>query len=83
MNIGIQQMVPMIGCIISISGIIFKTGQHAEKLDILTNTVHAQELKVSTNFNIINDIHNDISILKNDISYMKDDLHHIKTKLEN
>ena len=83
MNIGIQQIIPFAGGIVSIAGIIFKTGQHAEKLDVLTSTVHAQEKKVSSNFNIINEIHNVISILKNDISYIKEDLHHIKKKFEN
>jgi hypothetical protein len=83
MNIGIHQIIPFAGGIISIGGIIFKMGQQSEKLDVLTNTVHAQETKVSSNFNIINEIHNDISILKNDISYIKEDLHHIKKKFEN
>ena len=82
MSINFQQFLPFAGGLISIGGLIFKMGQHAEKLDILDNTVHAQGNKVDSNFNIINEIHSDISILKNDISYMKEDIHEIKNKLD-
>ena len=40
-----QQLVPLIGSVISIGGIIFKMGQHAERMDVLDITVHAQEKK--------------------------------------
>ena len=78
----LQQIIPYLAGAISIGGIIFKIGQHAEKLEIIGYTVEAQEKKVSNNFNIIHDIHSDISILKNDISYMKQDIHEIKNKLD-
>tara|TARA_Y100000356_G_C11217618_1_gene267255 strand:- start:155 stop:400 length:246 start_codon:yes stop_codon:yes gene_type:complete len=78
----LQQILPYIAGGISIGGIIFKTGQHAEKLEVLGYTVEAQEKKVTNNFNIIHEIHSDISILKNDISYMKQDIHDIKNKLD-
>jgi len=77
-----QQLAPLIGSVISIGGIIFKMGQHAEKIDVLNITVHAQEKKVDINHSIINKIHNDINILKNDISYMKEDVHDINNKLD-
>ena len=82
MSLNLQQLLPLAGGIISVGGLIFKMGQHAEKLDVLDNTVQAQEKKVELNHSIIHDIHNDMSILKNDISYMKEDLHNINLKLD-
>ena len=77
-----QQLVPLIGSVISIGGIIFKMGQHAERMDVLDITVHAQEKKVDINHTIINQIYNDINVLKNDVSYMKEDIHDINKKLD-
>lgn len=82
MSVNLQQFLPLMGGLISVGGLIFKMGQHAEKIDVLDLKVYAQEKKVELNHNIINDIHNDLSILRNDISYMKEDIHEIKKKLE-
>jgi len=82
MSVNLQQFLPLVGGLISMGGLIFKMGQHAEKLDILDLKVYAQEKKIELNHNIINDIHNDLSILRNDISYMKEDIHEIKNRLE-
>ena len=82
MSINLQNILPLVGGLISVGGLIFKMGQHAEKLDVLDLSVHAQEKKVEINHNIINEIHNDLCILKNDISYMKEDVHEIKNRLE-
>jgi hypothetical protein len=82
MSVNLQQFLPLVGGLISVGGLIFKMGQHAEKLDVLDLKVYAQEKKVELNHNIINDIHNDLSILRNDISYMKEDIHEIKNRLE-
>ena len=41
----LQQILPYLAGAISIGGIIFKTGQHAEKLEIIGYTVEAQEKK--------------------------------------
>ena len=82
MSLNLQQILPFMGGLISVGTIIFKMGQHAEKLDVLDLTVLAQENKVSVNHDIITTIHTDISVLKNDISYMKDDLHNINMKLD-
>jgi len=82
MSVNLQQILPLVGGLISVGGLIFKMGQHAEKLDVLDLKVYAQEKKVELNHNIINDIHNDLSILRNDISYMKEDIHEIKNRLE-
>ena len=40
-----QQIFPLIGATISMGGIIFQTGKHADKLDILWSKVEAQEKK--------------------------------------
>ena len=82
MSVNLQQFLPLMGGLISVGGLIFKMGQHAEKIDVLDLKVYAQEKKVELNHNIINDIHNDLSILRNDISYMKEDIHEIKNRLE-
>tara|TARA_B110001450_G_C17655824_1_gene495207 strand:- start:1188 stop:1436 length:249 start_codon:yes stop_codon:yes gene_type:complete len=82
MSVNLQQFLPLMGGLISVGGLIFKMGQHAEKLDVLDLKVYAQEKKVEINHNIINEIHNDLSILRNDISYMKEDIHEIKNRLE-
>ena len=82
MSVNLQQFLPLMGGLISVGGLIFKMGQHAEKIDVLDLKVYAQEKKIELNHNIINDIHNDLSILRNDISYMKEDIHEIKNKLE-
>ena len=78
----LQQLLPYIGGMISVGGLIFKMGEHAEKIHVLSGTVEAQEKKVEINHNIINEIHNNLSILKTDISYMKNDIHEIKNKLK-
>jgi hypothetical protein len=82
MSVNLQQFLPLMGGLISVGGLIFKMGQHAEKLDVLDLKVYAQEKKIELNHNIINEIHNDLSILRNDISYMKEDIHEIKNRLE-
>jgi len=82
MSVNLQQFLPLMGGLISVGGLIFKMGQHAEKIDVLDLKVYAQEKKIELNHNIINDIHNDLSILRNDISYMKEDIHEIKNRLE-
>ena len=82
MSVNLQQFLPLMGGLISVGGLIFKMGQHAEKIDVLDLKVYAQEKKVELNHKIINEIHNDLSILRNDISYMKEDIHEIKNRLE-
>lgn len=76
-----QQVLPYLGGMLSVGGLIFKMGEHAEKIHIISSTVEAQEKRIDINHNIINEIHNDLSILRNDISYMKSDIHEIKNRL--
>ena len=66
---------------LTVGGLIFKMGEHAEKIHVISSTVEAQEKRIDINHNIINEIHNDLSILRNDISYMKSDIHEIKNRL--
>ena len=40
-----QQIIPFIGATVSIGGIIFQTGKHADRLDFLWSKVEAQEKK--------------------------------------
>ena len=56
MSVNLQQFLPLMGGLISVGGLIFKMGQHAEKLDVLDLKVYAQEKKVEINHNIINNI---------------------------
>ena len=55
-----QQIVPFIGATLSIGGIIFQTGKHAEKLDFIFGKVEAQEKKVDytekTTFKKLSDV---------------------------
>ena len=81
MSFHIQQILPYLGGMLSVGGLIFKT-EHAEKIHVISGTVEAQEKRIDINHNIINEIHNDLSILKTDISYMKNDIHEIKNKLK-
>jgi hypothetical protein len=76
-----QQVLPYLGGMLSVGGLIFKMGEHAEKIHVISGTVEAQEKRIDINHNIINEIHNDLSILRNDISYMKSDIHEIKNRL--
>jgi hypothetical protein len=76
-----QQVLPYLGGMLSVGGLIFKMGEHAEKIHVISSTVEAQEKRIDINHNIINEIHNDLSILRNDISYMKSDIHEIKNRL--
>ena len=42
-----QQLIPFIGATISIGGIIFQTGKHAEKLDFLVGKVEFKRKKLN------------------------------------
>ena len=44
MSLNLQQLLPLTGGLISIGGIIFKMGQHAEKLDILNELSLSEDI---------------------------------------
>ena len=76
-----QQLIPFIGATISIGGIIFQTGKHAEKLDFLVGKVEAQSDKVDYNDKNISEIKSDIKMLTHDVAAIKEDVHDMKQRL--
>jgi len=73
-----QQLIPLIGATISIAGIIFQTGKHAEKIDFLVVKVEAQEKKVEYNDKNMCEIKSDLKTLAHDVSAIKEDIHDMK-----
>ncbi len=73
-----QQMLPFIGATISIGGIIFQTGKHAEKIDFVFGKVEAQEKKVEYTDQNVCEIKSDLKTLTHDISAIKQDVQEIK-----
>lgn len=73
-----QQYLPFIGGIVSVGGIIFQTGKHAEKIDFLWGVVHAQEKKEEYNNATLYEIKSDVKTLSHDITAIKGDIHEIK-----
>lgn len=73
-----QQMLPFIGATISIGGIIFQTGKHAEKIDFVFGKVEAQEKKVEYTDKNMCEIKSDLKTLTHDISAIKGDVQEIK-----
>lgn len=65
---------PIIATTISVSGIIFQIGKHADKLDNLVNTVHAQEKREEYINHKINEIHEDLTVLKSDVKYIRQEI---------
>ncbi len=74
-----QQIVPLIGGCISIGGIIFQTGKHADKLDILWSKVEAQGKKEEYMNSTLYEIKGDLKTLSHDITSIKEDIHEIKS----
>ena len=73
-----QQIIPLIGGCISIGGIIFQTGKHAEKIDYLWGKVEAQEKKEEYMNSTLYEIKGDIKTLGHDINSIKEDICEIK-----
>ena len=73
-----QQMLPFIGATLSIGGIIFQTGKHAEKIDFVFGKVEAQEKKVEYTDKNMCEIKSDLKTLTHDISAIKGDVQEIK-----
>ncbi len=76
-----QQMLPFIGATISIGGIIFQTGKHAEKIDFVFGKVEAQEKKVDYNNEALCEIKSDIKTLTNDVATIKQDIRDVKQRM--
>ena len=85
MSINFNTIAPISATILSIGGLIFQIGKHSEKLDVLGNTVYAQEKKVDVNYKYINDIKMFISRTDERLGKLNDindDIKEIKHKLE-
>ncbi len=76
-----QQVLPFIGATISIGGIIFQTGKHAEKIDFVFGKVEAQEKKVDYNNESLCEIKSDIKTLTNDVATIKQDIRDVKQRM--
>lgn len=76
-----QQVLPFIGATISIGGIIFQTGKHAEKIDFVFGKVEAQEKKVDYNNESLCEIKSDIKTLSNDVATIKQDIRDVKQRI--
>lgn len=78
MNINFQKITPMIAGCMTISGVIFQTGKHAEKLDIINLKVEAQEKKETITNQSMNEILSSVNVLRNDVQNIKEDITEIK-----
>ena len=76
-----QQMLPFIGATISIGGIIFQTGKHAEKIDFVFGKVEAQEKKVEYTDQNVCEIKSDLKTLTNDVATIKQDIRDVKQRM--
>ena len=76
-----QQFLPFIGATLSIGGIIFQTGKHAEKIDFLVSKVEAQEKKVEYNDKNMCEIKSELKAMAHDVATIKDDIHDMKVFL--
>ena len=85
MSLNFNTLAPISATVLSIGGLIFQIGRHSEKLDVLGNTVYAQEKKVNDNYTYINDMKMFISRTDerlDKINDINDDIKEIKHKLE-
>ena len=85
MSINFNTIAPITATVLSMGGLIFQIGKHSEKLDVLGNTVYAQEKKVEVNYKYINDIKMYISRTDERLDKLNDiteDIKEIKHKLE-
>ena len=73
-----QQLLPFIGATLSIGGIIFQTGKHAEKIDFVFGKVEAQEKKVEYTDKSMCEIKSELKTLSHDVSAIKQDVQEIK-----
>ena len=85
MSVNFNQLAPIVATMATAGGLIFQIGKHSEKLDVLGNTVYAQEKKVDVNYKYINDIKMFISRTDERLGKLNDindDIKEIKHKLE-
>jgi peptidoglycan hydrolase CwlO-like protein len=73
-----QQIMPLIGGCVSVGGIIFQMGKHADRLDFLWANVEALEKKEEYMNSTLYEIKGDIKTLTHDINSIKEDICEIK-----
>ena len=82
MSINLNTIAPISATILSIGGLIFHLGKNSEKLDLLSNTVYAQEKKVNENYKYINDMKIFMNRSDEKLDDMNTNIKEIKYKLE-
>ena len=75
-----QQIMPLIGGCVSVGGIIFQMGKHADRLDFLWANEEALEKKEEYMNSTLYEIKGDIKTLTHDINSIKEDICEIKKK---
>ena len=74
-------LIPIIGAALSMSGIVFQIGKHAEKLDSIGFQVNALEKK-EENYNIfMNNIHSKLLLSDEKLKNIENDVKYIKSKV--
>ena len=82
MSLNFNTIAPISATVLSIGGLIFQIGKHSEKLDVLGNTVYAQEKKVDENYKYINDMKIFMNRSDEKLDDMNISIKEIKYKLE-
>tara|TARA_Y100000817_G_scaffold194293_1_gene151916 strand:- start:271 stop:525 length:255 start_codon:yes stop_codon:yes gene_type:complete len=78
MSVNFQQLAPILAACMTTGGVIFQIGKHAEKLEIISLKVEAQEKKEEYYNQSINQLLGSMNILKNDVGNIKEDIKEIK-----
>ena len=78
MSVNFQQLAPILAACMKTGGVIIQIGKHAEKLEIISLKVEAQEKKEEYYNQSINKLLGSMNILKNDVGNIKDDIKEIK-----
>ena len=78
MSVNFQQLAPILAACMTTGAVIFQIGKHAEKLEIISLKVEAQEKKEEYYNQSINQLLGSMNILKNDVGNIKDDIKEIK-----
>tara|TARA_Y100000817_G_C16810750_1_gene524141 strand:+ start:370 stop:618 length:249 start_codon:yes stop_codon:yes gene_type:complete len=74
-------LIPIIGAALSMGGIVFQIGKHAEKLDTMGFQVNALENK-EENYNIfMNNIHSKLLLSDEKLKNIENDVKYIKSKV--
>lgn len=78
MSVNFQQLAPILAACMTTGGVIFQIGKHAEKLELISLKVEAQEKKEEYYNQSINQLLGSMNILKNDVGNIKEDIKEIK-----